>query len=93
MSTDPESRESSGQQSPEILFDGWKFGLDRLILVMTVCGAIAVGIGYWIRTFQIQHANPMGIVIYSLAAPSVLLLVASTIQAIHRRLRRYFPPK
>ena len=71
----------------------WHFGLDRLILVMTVFCTIAVGLGYWIRTFKTQHSNPMGIVLYSLAAPSLLLLLVSGVQTLYRALVRYTPPR
>jgi len=70
----------------------WHFGLDRLILVMTVFCSVAVGLGYWIRTLQTQHSNPMGIVIYTLAGPSLLLLLVSAAQSIYRVITRYTPP-
>lgn len=63
----------------------YQFGLDRLIVLVTVCCCIAAGVAYWVRFFANASAHPMGCVIYTLAMPSLVLLAMSLVSRVARR--------
>ncbi len=65
-----------------------QFTLDHLLLVMMVFSCIAIATGFWVRFFRGQGNNPIPAILFTLAAPSLLLLVVAGAQVVFRFVQR-----
>ena len=89
MSVTPDQPDSPQVREPNVRPGALGFGLDRLLLVMAVFSAIAAGVAFWLPVFRVPRANPMGAVLYTMAAPSLLLLGVVLVQSLFRIANRW----
>ena len=66
----------------------WQFSLAKMLLVFTLVSAALAPLAYLMRALQGQRRSHLVFILLSLAAPSLLLVVASLLHYLLQRFPR-----